>query len=276
MLQHISTPPDDDLKTATGPTVRIGFRKWRIKLLQSDMYPYYETFIAGQYNSLEIRKGDRVLDAGASVGDFSLLATEAVGPSGTVVSLEPDPYYYSILSENLQMNKIENCTPLALALSSRTGTGLAFLNKLESIKQIKTSTITMKDLLKEMKLSHFDVIKLDVEGAEEEIFDDVSWLSGVRDLVVETHGNAFDRVFATLQASGFHASVYTMREMMTNALKFAILHPFGFAKAERFSKALGMRTAFKSLSHPTRGPKIVSGVDSLHIVHAKRIRKVRS
>src|SRR2546428_45892 len=100
MIERDSTPLNS-VNPSTDATVWMGYGKWKMKLLSSDMYPYYETFIAGQYNSLEIRKSDRVLDAGASVGDFSLLASEAVGAQGRVVSLEPDPHYYSILNENL-------------------------------------------------------------------------------------------------------------------------------------------------------------------------------
>jgi FkbM family methyltransferase len=266
----ISNPADNYPEQPSSPITSLTYRGWRMRLPVADMYPYYETFIAGQYNSLTIRKGDNVLDAGAGVGDFSLLAADATGPRGRVVSLEPDPYYYSILVDNLQYNRTANCTPLQLAISNNTGTGLTYLNKLESTKQTKTSTITPDDLLRETGLSKFDVAKIDIEGDEENLFQDTSWLTSIHDLAVETHGPACTPIIASLTDNGFQISVYNIKAMISNTFKFTLLHPIDLARAERVSRSLGLRTALHSLSSMA-GPKIARRSTSpLRIILAKK------
>jgi len=236
-----------------------------------DINDYYSTIVGGQYSSLEVRPGDNVLDAGAAVGDFSLLAAEAVGSSGQIVSLEPNPYYYSILTENIRVNELNNCIPLPLALSSKTGMNSVCVS-LESGRRIEAHSITITDLLRLTALPHFDVVKLDIEGGEEPIFHDTSWLSTVRELVLETHGRTFETVVSSLEKSGFHVSEYTLRDMANRAIRFGFKHPKDLARAERFSKALGMRTIFKSIFYMNKRPKIVSRRDSLlRIVHGKKL-----
>jgi len=56
----------------------------------------------------ELRKflspGDVAIDIGAHTGDSTLPMALAVGPSGTVLALEPNPYVFPILEKNSQLN----------------------------------------------------------------------------------------------------------------------------------------------------------------------------
>ncbi len=51
--------------------------------------------------------GDLVLDIGAHIGWYSVLASKAVGPTGLVVAVEPEPGNFSLLLRNLGIN---NCS----------------------------------------------------------------------------------------------------------------------------------------------------------------------
>ena len=51
-----------------------------------------------------LRFGERVVDAGAGVGYFTLLAADLVGPQGHVLALEPNPQSAALLRRNLQLN----------------------------------------------------------------------------------------------------------------------------------------------------------------------------
>ena len=68
-----------------------------------------------------LRPGMTLLDIGANVGYFSVLGAQAVGPSGTVVAIEPDPTNYALLCANLWEARAGNVEPIRAAASSFSG-----------------------------------------------------------------------------------------------------------------------------------------------------------
>src|SRR5450759_1030449 len=63
----------------------------------------YEPDIAAVFNRA-IQPGDTVLDIGANVGVFSVLASHLVGHDGCVVAFEPAPDNLERLARNLALN----------------------------------------------------------------------------------------------------------------------------------------------------------------------------
>lgn len=53
-----------------------------------------------------LRPGDHVLDVGANVGFFTLLAANRVGPAGRVLAFEPVPHNIAVLERNLALNGV--------------------------------------------------------------------------------------------------------------------------------------------------------------------------
>ena len=124
-----------------------------------------------------IQAGMTVLDVGAHLGKYSLLAAQKVGDTGKVVSFEPHPRTFSYLKTNIADNKVDKVTSIHnAAISDVDGTGelnadlvqsdftsmaaVRHGDEVETI-QIKTTTISAVD----SQLSP-DVCKVDVEGAE--------------------------------------------------------------------------------------------------------------
>jgi len=68
-----------------------------------------------------LRPGDTVVDCGANVGYFSLLASRAVGPTGAVVAVEPDRDNLRLLRANLWRNGCDNVLVLAAAAHDARG-----------------------------------------------------------------------------------------------------------------------------------------------------------
>ena len=71
-----------------------------------------------------IGRGSTVFDVGAHVGEWTLLFSELVGPSGRVVAFEPDPVARASLKKNLEMNGISNVTVEEACVSDKTGKAL--------------------------------------------------------------------------------------------------------------------------------------------------------
>src|SRR5688572_13621160 len=64
-----------------------------------------------------IRPGMVVVDVGANIGYFSLLASTLVGPTGRVYAFEPDPVNCALLRKNVRLNRVTNIEVIESALS---------------------------------------------------------------------------------------------------------------------------------------------------------------
>lgn len=69
-----------------------------------------------------LRPGDRVLDVGANVGYFTLIAARAVGASGAVVAVEPVEANADALDRNVAVNGFTNVTTRRVAVDAVDGT----------------------------------------------------------------------------------------------------------------------------------------------------------
>jgi FkbM family methyltransferase len=122
------------------------------------------------------KNGDVFLDIGAFVGWHAIRAARLVGPSGRVISLEPDLTNRSQLETNLSLNGVANCETSSLAAWSKTGEELGWytekspdccrIAEMEHSVTVKTRTTTIDDLVDNIRLERLNWIKMDVEGAE--------------------------------------------------------------------------------------------------------------
>jgi len=123
--------------------------------------------------------GDAV-DVGANFGLFTILLSRRLGEHGTVLSFEPDPFYFKLLTSNIKMNKCRNVLPInAAAWSSNTKLGLmphrlgglGFETKVA--ESIDVSTVEIPARTVDEFLDEFDLkpkfVKIDVEGAEYQV-----------------------------------------------------------------------------------------------------------
>lgn len=126
----------------------------------------------------ECKKGRTILDVGAHIGRYTLLASSRVGISGKVIACEPYPENFFILLKNLQLNKCKNVTAIEVALSLEDGfvrisagtdSGLhstVVHKNFGDAHDLNVRSRTMDSLLKELSVEKVDLCKIDVEGAE--------------------------------------------------------------------------------------------------------------
>jgi FkbM family methyltransferase len=134
-----------------------------------------------------IREGDVVVDLGANLGYFTLLAAKLIGKRGRVYSFEPEPRNYHYLLKNIELNGYDNVSAMQKAVSDRSGkvklyvcaydSGHHTINQYEGIKAynpnfagdkkdfVEVATVTLDEFFEGMK-QPISVIKMDVEGAE--------------------------------------------------------------------------------------------------------------
>jgi FkbM family methyltransferase len=81
-----------------------------------------------------IKTGDCVVDIGANVGYFTLLASKLVGWRGKVFSFEPEAGNMKLLKENIGLNKFDNIEPFQIAVSDKPGRTKFYTSSKESAK----------------------------------------------------------------------------------------------------------------------------------------------
>lgn len=201
-----------------------------------DRFGFYEIMLRGDYTKggPVLKPGDTVIDVGANIGCFSMLASSLVGPTGRVIALEPELSTFEQLRKNIALNQAENVTPLRLALSNDIGTtelysGDSMLfssmfdsvdgRNMESLAQ-KVPTMSLSQLMWQEKFDHCDYLKLDCEGAEYQILDAVDEELGrkITQVVIEIHtipGREPTEITSKLENLGFSLvnseSVYFFR-----------------------------------------------------------------
>jgi FkbM family methyltransferase len=122
-----------------------------------------------------VRARDTVVDVGANIGYFSIVAARAVGPEGRVLAFEPVPAVRASLVSNLRLNDLEQVDVHDEALGATTedvsfypgptdDSGLASLRPVAGSDEVRVRQIRFDDLWD--RASRVGLIKIDVEGAE--------------------------------------------------------------------------------------------------------------
>ena len=128
-----------------------------------------------------VREGDTVVDVGANIGFFTLLASRAVGSTGRVIAFEPVASTCAALTANLRLNGTTNVTIHELALSNVAGTvmihegpprnkGLSSIRPIEEASAQRCVPVSPFDAI-DIGQGNIRLIKIDVEGAEQLVLE---------------------------------------------------------------------------------------------------------
>ena len=126
-----------------------------------------------------VRDGMTVLDIGANIGYYSLLAGRQVGVKGRVFAFEPYHETFSLLQKNIEANGFNNVIPLEKAASNQCGKQKLFLGSDpgehslggdDSYKSVEVDVTTVDEFVREQNIS-VDLVKMDAEGAEMHVLE---------------------------------------------------------------------------------------------------------
>jgi FkbM family methyltransferase len=165
-------------------------------------------------------EGDTVVDVGAHIGLYTIIAAKRVGPSGKVIAIEPDPENFKILKKNISLNQLSNVEPLECAAYSAKKKLKLFLPEVEGGRTIFNTVMqdrvkscndfleveanTLDNILNENNVKRVNYVKIDVEGAEFEVLKGISNVLEANKsvtLVIEIHGReAYLQVIDFLKA----------------------------------------------------------------------------
>jgi len=170
-----------------------------------------------------IKKGNVVIDVGANIGLYTLLAADLVGPEGRVFAFEPVPRNLRLLRKSIDSNGYKNATVVPLAASDRCGTVKFVVDDQnwgsdrmatpdESSQSIDVQTTTLDKYFANSGYS-VDLLKIDAEGAEPAILDgarellaanpDIAILTEYNPKLIQQLGYSPEEYLQKLAAMGF-------------------------------------------------------------------------
>jgi FkbM family methyltransferase len=169
--------------------------------LRKDTHDKYVVGQISQYKTLNIKPGCRVLDLGGHIGLFAKYAAD--NDADYVLSIEPHPGNCDVFELNIHpyncINLIEaavvsrNCKDKTITFyESTTDTSAHSLVPTRGRNKLEVDTIQFSTVMKEAKPS---IVKIDIEGYEFELFDEILELFPqykVRSFAIEFHLNPKD------------------------------------------------------------------------------------
>jgi FkbM family methyltransferase len=202
---------------------KLGFPKWAIVSVRphlvthrslvrlghsSDMDVLRQIFLDEEYACLRDIPSPRfIVDLGANVG-YSSAYFLSCFPTASVLAIEPDPSNFEILRRNLEPYGDRAKVRLAAVWSCNTKLQLLrdFGDKREWATQVIPAArdqagcidgFDVPTLLDFANARYVDLLKIDIEAAELEIFNNqsLSWLERVRNICIELHGNECRNAF---------------------------------------------------------------------------------
>ena len=122
--------------------------------------------------------GQVFVDVGANFGIYTLPASKIVGETGRVLAFEPSAQSFPLLANNIALNGLTNVRAFPVALAQKKGRAwlhrgpnpsLNSLGKDPSWKEDgeEIATESLDQVLHQVGIDRVDVIKMDVQGAEE-------------------------------------------------------------------------------------------------------------
>ena len=212
----------------TGGVAVVEVQGSRMRLDLSDEGISRELYFDGvhePYSTLQFREqlkpGMVLLEVGANIGYYALIALQHLGPSGSIVALEPSPVNLRSLSENLRLNEVDDRVKVFPYAAGRKPGVLPFFmmprrnmstlimsdeyNTPEAV--IDVELLAIDELLKEENIK-VDYLRMDVEGFEGEVVE------GMVDTLTSDDGpvGAFIEIHpSVLKKSGSSGSAFVAR-----------------------------------------------------------------
>ena len=139
-----------------------------------------------------------VYDIGANAGIYTVLASTLVGSEGKVFAFEPLPRNVEFLRRHVKLNRRENVVVMSCAVSDQAtrarfdATVGPSQGRLSKAGDIEVETVTLDGLLTAGQILPADVIKIDVEGAEDRVLAGAETVITARRpiILLATHGSA--------------------------------------------------------------------------------------
>jgi FkbM family methyltransferase len=185
-----------------------------------------------------------IVDAGAHIGMASILFALRY-PKAKIIAIEPEPSNFAALIRNTAHYK--TITPIQAALWREDGEVTLGASQahpkgafqiVENGRQ-RVRSITMDTVMRETGIESIDLLKVDIEGAEIEVFESCPWIKNVRLIAIELHdrvrpgcSSAIRNAFRDLQCHSQGEVTFFVRQPANAGLDYSTESP-----ADKFAPA---------------------------------------
>ncbi len=185
----------------------------RRKSIDSEVFDYV---FNEKYHRPYKQLGERpiILDLGTNIG-LSIIDFKILAPDSIIYGFEMDNDNYKLACKNTMgltdvfiFNKavwFEGTTFTYTKNGNFDAYKLGVDNSVRG-REVTVSTISIDQIIRDNKLTYIDYVKMDIEGAELEVFEaSVNWLKIVKEIKIEVHypDEKFDFFFRKLKEFGF-------------------------------------------------------------------------
>ena len=174
-----------------------GFRnRVHVRMKTTDHLAYAQVLLGREYE-FDLPFSPRfIVDAGANIGMTSLYFAHRF-PHAKVIAVEAEASNFDVLARNVR--PYPSILPIHAALWSRdgeisiselditSGHGGEWAFSVHEGPGVKVRAVTMPTLMKEMQIPSVDLLKIDIEGAEKEVFEACDWMGNIQCLMIELH-----------------------------------------------------------------------------------------
>ncbi len=149
-----------------------------------------------------IKEGSSIVDIGTQIGVFTIKAATAA-PNVKVFSYEPFKPNFETLKENIDLNTLQNIIyPFNVAVAGKRGEFTFYMQDHDTgggsihphgdpttMKSMTVRAITLEDVFQANQIEECDFMKMDCEGAEEDILMNApkELFSRIRSMSIEWH-----------------------------------------------------------------------------------------
>ncbi|HUO07715.1 MAG TPA: FkbM family methyltransferase [Phycisphaerae bacterium] len=188
----------------------------------SDSGAFAQVYLERDYQLTIVKPPRLIIDAGANIGLVSALFANQF-PEAKILSVEPMAENFALLCENV--GRYPNIKPLHAAVWNKSGTinlvthdqnnqflghwGIQVRESPVTDPNSAVRAMTISEILEFSGLPVIDILKIDIEGAEVELFDRNAhlWLSKTNMLIIELHDRfkpgCSDAVYNAMKPFGF-------------------------------------------------------------------------
>jgi len=243
--------------------------------LKLQLYTHYEglqvideVLVLGQYSKGLESDSRVVVDVGAHIGTFTLLAAltmERRGTQGVVISVEPVSINYMLLLNNVKLNRLEHYVkPIKAAVASqKTTLEVGWIGVKEKIQTITMHEIV--DIIEKLGYNNIDLLKMDIEGAEIDVLlNNNSWLKYVNRIVMELHPQVYghegvSKIVRELKERGFEVKIvykrintcYALREWIEKVKSpYSSILTLWKAAVSLYARTLNLNYLIAEAKHP--------------------------
>jgi FkbM family methyltransferase len=173
-----------------------GFRHpFALRKGTSDIQTFYQVYLDNEYNLVFSQPPKVIIDGGANVGLFALQMKNRF-PDAKIICIEPDPENFQLLQKNTEAYDGISCEnsgiwnkDTKLKVYDKYGGGKWGMTVEENLTEGNINAVSIDSLFAKYNLEHVDVLKLDIETSEKQVFSEgyESWLPKVKTVVIELH-----------------------------------------------------------------------------------------